>query len=48
MSRAYGWNAQLLIAEESEYGVMPDTGYRKIPFISSSLDSEQNLLSSNV
>ena len=48
MSRAYGWNAQLLIAEESEYGVMPDTGYRQIPFISSSLDSEQNLLSSNV
>ena len=48
MSRAYGWNAQLLIAEESEYGVMPDIGYRKIPFISSSLDSEQNLLSSNV
>ena len=48
MSRAYGWNAQLLIAEESEYGVMPQSGYRKIPFISSSLDSEQNLLSSNV
>ena len=48
MSRAYGWNAQLLVAEESEYGVMPDIGYRKIPFISSSLDSEQNLLSSNV
>ena len=48
MSRAYGWNAQLLIAEESEYGVMPNTGYRQIPFISSSLDSEQNLLSSNV
>ena len=48
MSRAYGWNAQLLIAEESEYGMMPDTGYRQIPFISSSLDSEQNLLSSNV
>ena len=22
MSRAYGWNAQLLIAEESEYGVI--------------------------
>jgi hypothetical protein len=26
MSRAYGWNAQLLIAEESEYGVLPDSG----------------------
>lgn len=30
MSRAYGWNAQLLIAEESEYGVLPDSGYRQI------------------
>ena len=48
MSRAYGWNAQLLIAEESEYGVLPDSGYRQIPFISSSLDSEQSLVSSNV
>ena len=48
MARAYGWNAQLLIAEESEYGVLPDSGYRQIPFISSSLDSEQSLVSSNV
>ena len=48
MSRAYGWNASLLIAEESEYGVTPDKDYRKIPFTSSSLDSEQNLVSSNV
>ena len=48
MSRAYGWNASLLIAEESEYGVTLDKNYRKIPFISSSLDSEQNLVSSNV
>ena len=24
MSRAYGWNAQLLIAEENEYGVPPE------------------------
>lgn len=48
MSRAYGWNARFLIAEESAYGEMPDKGYRKVPFISSSLDSEQSLLSSNV
>ena len=48
MSRAYGWNASLLIAEETEYGVMPESGYMKIPFISSSLDSEQSLVSSNV
>ena len=48
MSRAYGWNAKLLLAEETEYGVLPESGYRQMPFISSSLDSEQNLLSSNV
>ncbi len=48
MSRAYGWNAKLLIAEESEYGVMPDEGYVQIPFISSTVDSEQNLISSNI
>ena len=34
MSRAYGWNASLLIAEETEYGVLPENGYRQIPFIS--------------
>ena len=33
MSRAYGWNASLLIAEESEYGVTPGKDYRKITFI---------------
>lgn len=48
MARTYGWNAQLLIAEENEYGVPPEENYRKIPFISSSLDSEQSLVSSNV
>lgn len=48
MSRAYGWNASLLIAEETEYGVIPESGYTKIPFISSSLDSEQSLVASNV
>ena len=48
MSRAYGWNASLLIAEESKYGILPESGYRQIPFISTSLDSEQSLVSSNV
>lgn len=48
MSRAYGWNAKLLISEEKEYGVLPEDGYVQIPFISSTLDSEQNLISSNV
>lgn len=48
MARAYGWNAQLLLAEETEYGETPTNNYRKIPFISTTLDSEQNLVSSNV
>ena len=48
MSRAYGWNASLLIAEESKYGILPESGYRQIPFISTSLDSAQSLVSSNV
>ncbi len=48
MARAYGWNAQLLLAEETEYGATPTNNYRKIPFISTTLDSEQNLVSSNV
>ncbi len=48
MSRAYGWNAKLLIAEEKEYGVLPDTGYTQVPFTSSSIDSEQGLIQSNV
>lgn len=48
MSRAYGWNASLLIAEESNYGQEATTGYTKIPFVSSSIDSEQGLIASNV
>ena len=48
MARAYGWNASLLIAEESKYGILPESGYRQIPFISTSLDSEQSLILSNV
>ncbi|MFV0626604.1 MAG: phage tail tube protein [Alphaproteobacteria bacterium] len=48
MSRAYGWNAQLLIAQESQYGILPTTGFRKIPFSSSTIDSEQGLIASNV
>ena len=48
MSRAYGWNAKLLITEEKEYGVIPDEGDIQIPFISSTVDSEQNLIASNI
>lgn len=48
MSRAYGWNAKLLIAEESTYGTLSSGNYTQVPFASSALDSEQGLISSNV
>ena len=48
MSRAYGWNAQLLVAEESKYGTLSDGEYKQVPFVSSTMDSEQGLIASNV
>ncbi len=48
MSRAYGWNASLLFGFEQRYGTPPEKGYHLVPFISSSLDSEQGLIESNV
>lgn len=48
MSRAYGWNAKLLIAEESTYGTLSSGTYTQVPFASSAIDSEQGLISSNV
>jgi hypothetical protein len=46
MARAYGANASLLAAFEQTYGVAPDPAiddYWKLPFVSSSLGSEQGL-----
>ena len=37
MSRAYGWNASLLFGFEQSYGVLPESGYYQVPFISSSV-----------
>lgn len=48
MARAYGWNSKLLIAEESTYGTLSDGKYTQVPFASSTIDSEQGLISSNV
>ena len=48
MSRAYGWNAKLLIAPESTYGTLSTGEYTQVPFSSSAIDSEQGLISSNV
>ncbi|MDR2902492.1 MAG: hypothetical protein LBU87_05230 [Lactobacillales bacterium] len=48
MARSYGWNSQLLIVEENNYGVQATGPYTKIPFASSTLDREQGLIASNV
>lgn len=48
MSRAYGWNAKLLIAEENNYGSLSEKTYTQVPFASSTIDSEQGLIASNV
>lgn len=48
MARAYGWNAKLLIAEESTYGTLSSGPFTQVPFASSAIDSEQGLISSNV
>jgi len=49
MSRAYGWNARMLIGFEATYGVpsIPDDFFQ-VPFTSNDLDSSQGLIESNV
>ncbi|AIF81416.1 hypothetical protein I862_04280 [endosymbiont of Acanthamoeba sp. UWC8] len=47
MSRAYGWNAELLLGFETIYGKAPGS-FHQVPFVSSSIDSEQGLIESNV
>lgn len=48
MARAYGANAQLLAAFETTYGTPPVSGFRKMPFVSSTLGSEQGLIASDL
>ncbi len=49
MARAYGWNARLLLGFETDYGQPPELErYFQVPFVSSTLDSEQGLIESNV
>lgn len=49
MSRAYGWNARMLLGFETIYGTPPNAGaFHVIPFVSSDLDSAQGLIESNV
>jgi len=48
MARAYGANAILLAAFETDYGVSPPAGFVRFPFVSSSLGSEQGLIDSDI
>ena len=49
MSRAYGWNARMLIGFETTYGVTPiPDDFFQVPFTSNDLDSSQGLIESNV
>jgi len=48
MARAYGWNAQLLLAFETTYGTPPVSGFKKMPFVSRDISAQQGLIASNV
>ncbi len=48
MARAYGANASLLAAFETTYGSPSAADYRKLPFVSTSLGSEQGLIANDL
>mgnify|MGYP007068803988 CR=1 FL=1 len=48
MARAYGANASLLAAFDSTYGSTPVDGYWQLPFVSTSLGSEQGLIANDL
>lgn len=47
MARAHGARAQMALAFESVYGTAPASGYRTVPFASTTLGSEQPLIPRN-
>ena len=47
MARAYGANASLLAAFETTYGSNPVGDYWKLPFVSTTLGSEQGLIAND-
>jgi len=48
MARAYGYDAKLRGAFESNYGTAPGSGFFTLPFISCNLDSAQGLIENDV
>lgn len=48
MARARGANAVMAAAFEATYGTAPASGYKKLPFVSSNLGDEQNLIASDL
>jgi hypothetical protein len=48
MARARGANAVMAAAFETVYGTAPAAGYFKLPFVSSALGDEQNLIASDL
>jgi hypothetical protein len=48
MARARGANAVLAAAFEATYGTAPVAGFKKLPFVSSNLGDEQNLIASDL
>ena len=48
MARAQGARAQMALAFETVYGTAPASGYTRAPFASTSLGSEQPLITSEL
>lgn len=48
MARATGANAKMALAFESVYGTSPNSGYIQMPFVSSAIGDEQNLIESDL
>ena len=48
MARAHGARAQMALAFETVYGTAPTTGFKTVPFASTTLGSEQPLIASEL